>query len=89
MTGAAATQVSTLTRPRSSDCEASDWRRTAGLSRAHSAIESQLDVRPSAVRARTATLTTLSPVVTASHDGMSSVAPKPGDAHGEVQLPAW
>ena len=81
--------MSTLTRPRSSLWLPSERRWRLGLSRLHSAIESQLDRVPSAAWARTCTLTTALPVVIASHVGISWVKAKPGADNGEVQLPTW
>ena len=53
-----------------------------------SATVSQVPVVPSAARARTSTRTRLLPGAVASQVGMRAVAPKPGEAHGEVQVPA-
>ena len=88
VTAEVANQVSTLTRPRSSDWPEYVVRGTGRLVRAQSATVSQVPVRPSASCARTSTRTRLRPGVVASHDGMSAVAPKPGVAHGDVQVPA-
>ena len=49
---------------------------------------SQVPVRPVASCARSSTRTRVRPGVVASHDGMIAVAPKPGVAHGDVQVPA-
>ena len=89
VSGVAACQVSTPTRARSSVWLPSERRWRLGLSRVHSAIESQLETVPSAAWPRTCTLTTESPSVTASHVGISWVSPKPGADHGDVHVPTW
>ena len=63
-------------------------RGTGRLVRAQSATVSQVPVRPVASCARSSTRTRVRPGVVASHDGMIAVAPKPGVAHGDVQVPA-
>ena len=82
-----ATQVSTLTEARSSDCPETVVRRVNASPEVHRPSTSHVESVPSPARPRTCTSSQLSPGVVADHDETSWVSPKPGATHGETQRP--
>ncbi len=82
-----ATQVSTLTEARSSDCPETEVRTVCVSPEVQRPSTSQLDRPPSPARPRTCTSSQLSPGVVADQDETSWVSPKPGETHGETHRP--
>ena len=82
-----ATQVSVLTRARSSVCAPRLVRRNDASPLAQRPRVSQLLRVPLSPTPRTSTCTRVPSGVVAVHDGTSSLSANPGLTHGEVQLP--